>query len=202
MEGGAFAEWDFIRGLREGWIPPIPPPTKASVDLYGTCEDILLKTKDDMSILTVIPDPSTLPKNLKNWQGFSIDDDLVVSHGESLQTQFSSQSKGEQGNHSTLETDMTSSGSSTTNAQTTITTIGNIDTPSPASIVVSKPDLNTKQSFHLPPWFPVLAIIFFATAIKMVFFRRTRYPWDNHKPHRSEYEPVGSPLRTSIHMTV
>ena len=84
MEGGAFAEWDFMRGLQEGWIPPIPKPNVSSVDLYGTCEHILLGTKDDASILAIFPDPSTLPKHLNNWQGVNIDDDLVVSHGESL----------------------------------------------------------------------------------------------------------------------
>jgi hypothetical protein len=83
MEGGAFAEWDFLRGLKEGWIPSIPSPQVASKDLYGTCEDIIFKVKDDsMAIVNEFPDPSTLDPN--NWQGVAIDDDLVVSHGQSL----------------------------------------------------------------------------------------------------------------------
>ena len=82
MEGGAFAEWDFLRGLQEGWIPSIPPTNVNSKDLYGTCEDIIFQTKDDMSIVHEFPDKSSL--DLSNWQGFPIDDDVVVSHGASL----------------------------------------------------------------------------------------------------------------------
>lgn len=82
MEGGAFAEWDFGRGLREGWIPPIPPPNVASVDLYGSCYDIVLQTNDSSAILHEFPDPNSLDTH--NWQGFPIDDDVVVSHGQNL----------------------------------------------------------------------------------------------------------------------
>jgi len=83
MEGGAFAEWDFSRGLREGWIPPIPESNVASVDLYGSCYDIVLQTSDSSTILQEFPDPTSLDTH--NWQGFPIDDDVVVSHGENLQ---------------------------------------------------------------------------------------------------------------------
>lgn len=82
MEGGAFAEWDFLRGLREGWIPEIPAPSVDSQSVYGTCYDIIFRTNDTMSIVDEYPDPSTLPAN--NWQGVDIDDDVVVTHGESL----------------------------------------------------------------------------------------------------------------------
>jgi hypothetical protein len=82
MEGGAFAEWDFLRGLREGWIPSIPGTSESSESLYGTCHEIAEKTKDDMTIIDEFPDPSTLPEN--NWQGVAIDDDFVVSHAGSL----------------------------------------------------------------------------------------------------------------------
>jgi hypothetical protein len=82
-EGGAFAEWDFLRGLEEGWIPKIPPSNVASTSLYGTCDQILFRTSDDTAaIVHEFPDPATLPKN--NWQGVQITDDVVVSHGDSL----------------------------------------------------------------------------------------------------------------------
>lgn len=87
--GGAFAEWDFLRGIREGWIPRIPPPHVGSVNLYGSCYDVLFQTKDDMSIVHEFPDPSSL--DLNNWQSIPIADDVVVSHGESV-------SKDESGN--------------------------------------------------------------------------------------------------------
>jgi glucan 1,3-beta-glucosidase len=41
MEGGSFAEWDFVRGVEQGYIPPIVADrTVASADVYGTCDDI------------------------------------------------------------------------------------------------------------------------------------------------------------------
>jgi glucan 1,3-beta-glucosidase len=82
MEGGAFAEWDFLRGVREGWIPPIAAPNVTSQSLHGTCYDILFRANDSMSIVHEFPDPETLDPN--NWQGVDIDDDVVVSHGDSL----------------------------------------------------------------------------------------------------------------------
>jgi len=82
MEGGAFAEWDFLRGLKENWIPAIPPPDTSSVNLYGTCEDIIFRTDDDVSIIHEFPDPKSLDPN--NWQGVDISDDVVLSHGEIL----------------------------------------------------------------------------------------------------------------------
>ena len=83
MEGGMFAEWDFLRGVREGWIPKIPSPAVASESLYGTCYDIMFETPDHShGVVHVFPDPATLPAN--NWQGVNIDDDVVVSHGDSL----------------------------------------------------------------------------------------------------------------------
>ena len=81
--GGAFAEWDFSRGLNEGWVPPIPPIHTPSTMLYGSCYDILEKTEDNESIVHEFPDPSSL--DLKNWQGFDTDDDVVVSHGMTLE---------------------------------------------------------------------------------------------------------------------
>lgn len=65
MEGGAFAEWDFLRGLREGWIHTLPAPEKASEDIYGACYDIIFETNDSMSIVHEFPDPKSLDPT--NW---------------------------------------------------------------------------------------------------------------------------------------
>ena len=199
MEGGAFAEWDFMRGLREGWIPPIPKPNVSSVDLYGTCEDILLDTKDDTSIVTIFPDPSTLPKHLNNWQGVNIDDDLVVSHGGSLTgdvplTTVPATTAGPATVKDAHPSTSPSTGATTTEATTSAISVDFTSSP----VVVPTSDDAPKQSHH-SMWFPILAMVFFATAIKMVFFRQSRHPWN--KP-RGEYEPVGSPLQRSVHMTV
>lgn len=55
MEGGAFAEWDFSRGLEEGWIPPIATPGVASQDVYGNCDRILESTNNSMAIVHAFP---------------------------------------------------------------------------------------------------------------------------------------------------
>jgi glucan 1,3-beta-glucosidase len=83
MEGGAFAEWDFLRGIEEGWFPPIPGPNETSESLYGDCFDILWRTDDNRTaILEEYPDPLYLqPETDRNKM---IDDDIVLSHGESL----------------------------------------------------------------------------------------------------------------------
>ena len=78
MEGGAFAEWDMLRGIREGWIPPIANVYTASEEVYGTCYDILFRTNDTMDVVNEFPPSDGAPRF---W---SIDDDVVVSHGDSL----------------------------------------------------------------------------------------------------------------------
>jgi len=55
VEGGAFAEWDFSRGLFEGWIPPIAPSNTSSQELYGTCNEILLHTNNTMDVVHPFP---------------------------------------------------------------------------------------------------------------------------------------------------
>jgi glucan 1,3-beta-glucosidase len=81
MEGGVFAEWDFTRGIREGWIPRVPDPTIASTDLFGTCYDLLWRTNDSMSVIHEYPDPAAATDP---WMGVSVDDDIVLTHGQSL----------------------------------------------------------------------------------------------------------------------
>jgi len=77
MEGGVFAEWDFSRGLQEGWIPPIPAQNVSSLDAYGTCYEILFRTNDTMDIVHEFP----IDRSPKYW---TMDDDVVVTHGDSL----------------------------------------------------------------------------------------------------------------------
>jgi len=54
----------------------------ASVDRFGTCYDIMRQTNDTYSIVHEFPDPSSYDPD--NWQGVVVDDDIVISHGESL----------------------------------------------------------------------------------------------------------------------
>jgi hypothetical protein len=77
MEGGAFAEWDFSRGVNEGWITKLPAEDVSSERLYGTCHEIAEDTIDDMSIVHQSPDPAD---KRDTYEGPPIDDDYVVSH--------------------------------------------------------------------------------------------------------------------------
>ena len=81
IEGGIFAEWDFLRGVREGWIPKLPDKDVSSQQVFGSCYDILYQTKDDWNVVEEIPSPSneTLANDLN-----PIDDDVVLSHGSNL----------------------------------------------------------------------------------------------------------------------
>jgi glucan 1,3-beta-glucosidase len=81
MEGGIFAEWDFLRGIREGWIPVLPERDVPSEHVFGSCYDILNRTEDDMNVIDEIPAPSEY--TLSN-EGSPIDDDVVLSHGSNL----------------------------------------------------------------------------------------------------------------------
>lgn len=78
--GGVFAEWDFLRGIREKWIPTLSARNVSSASVFGTCEEILAKTDDDESIVHEYPDP----KHSTTWKGTPLDDDLVISHGDKL----------------------------------------------------------------------------------------------------------------------
>lgn len=83
MEGGVFAEWDFLRGIREGWLPKIPPHNVSSEEAFHTtCHNLIFRTDDNISIVKEFPDPKHLPDG--TWFGDPIDDDVVVSHGDSL----------------------------------------------------------------------------------------------------------------------
>mmetsp|Transcript_26346 Transcript_26346/g.55053 ORF Transcript_26346/g.55053 Transcript_26346/m.55053 type:complete len:591 (-) Transcript_26346:625-2397(-) len=80
MEGGAFAEWDYLRGIREGWIPKLQAPNVTSASLYGTCYEIMARTDDNTSVIHEYPDPD----EVDTWLGPALDDDVVLSHGQSI----------------------------------------------------------------------------------------------------------------------
>lgn len=78
FRGGAFAEWDFLRGISEGWMPKLPDPTVASEDLYGSCYSIYNRTMDDYNLIVdEFPDPRTL--DWTQYQGWDATDDFVNS---------------------------------------------------------------------------------------------------------------------------
>eukprot|EP00535_Pseudo-nitzschia_heimii_P009149 CAMPEP_0197192292 /NCGR_PEP_ID=MMETSP1423-20130617/24837_1 /TAXON_ID=476441 /ORGANISM="Pseudo-nitzschia heimii, Strain UNC1101" /LENGTH=537 /DNA_ID=CAMNT_0042645149 /DNA_START=208 /DNA_END=1821 /DNA_ORIENTATION=- len=83
-EGGAFAEWDFMRGIREGWIPRIPSNRTDSVSLFGSCDALVAKTIDNTNIINEFPDP----RSVRTDPGAPIDDDFVVSRGKTKTSGF------------------------------------------------------------------------------------------------------------------
>lgn len=80
MEGRAFLEWDFLSGVEEGWIPHYPQPNVSSVDLFGSCYDIIYRTNDSYALVDEYPNPKDL--DWTAWQGWSVDDDFVVNDGK------------------------------------------------------------------------------------------------------------------------
>lgn len=82
MENAAFAEWDFLRGIQDGWFPtPLQAPNASSSSVYGDCYDILFQTADNRSIVHEFPAPGdAVPSEHETI----VDDDVVVSHGKSL----------------------------------------------------------------------------------------------------------------------
>jgi hypothetical protein len=172
MEGGAFAEWDFLRGVKEGWIPTLPSPSKSSEDLYGTCRDIADRTTDDMSIIHEFPiAKDVLPEN-NNWQAVSIDDDYVVSHANSIAAKKGS----------------SSSTSATSKATTT--------TASTASSTVTQEKRKEIKSRN--GLFPMFFIGFFCFAAYRVFFQQSHSGSIYPQPYRSQYTQVDSGRSPSI----
>ena len=82
VQGGVFAEWDLLRGVDEGWFPKVDASIPAR-ERFGDCEDIILRTKDDLSVIHEYPNPKDLPSELIEDRHF--DDDIVSTHGHSLE---------------------------------------------------------------------------------------------------------------------
>lgn len=70
-----------MRGIREKWIPQLPARNASSTSVYGACEHILANTSDDNDIIQSYPEHS---KTTDEKDVPPLDDDLVVSHGDSL----------------------------------------------------------------------------------------------------------------------
>ena len=60
-----------------------PPRNVSSEEAFQTtCHNLIFRTDDNLNIVKEFPDPKHLPDN--TWFGDSIDDDVVVSHGDTL----------------------------------------------------------------------------------------------------------------------
>ena len=192
MEGGAFAEWDFLRGIKEGWIPKLLPNNAnvASEEIYGTCHRIAASTKDDMSIIQPYPLPDNSRSNNNNNNGKSssgttsehdwfdevIDDDYVLSHAASQKSSSSSSSKG--------------SATATTKAQSSSNTGGSSSSSSGTSTNDATVDgSNGKSRGGL---FPLTFIGFFCYGVYQVFFRQDAVMPIRNRFERFQYSEVSS----------
>lgn len=82
MENAAFAEWDFLRGIQDGWFPnPVLPPHISSTSEYGTCYDLLFAISDNRTIIHEFPNPEDA---VPSPHEATVDDDIVSTHGQSL----------------------------------------------------------------------------------------------------------------------
>jgi len=68
IRGGCYAEWDYLRGLKEGWIPTLPATNVTAEEYFGSCYDIMERTTHEV------------------WFDRQIEDfdDAVLSDGETL----------------------------------------------------------------------------------------------------------------------
>mmetsp|Transcript_22452 Transcript_22452/g.31501 ORF Transcript_22452/g.31501 Transcript_22452/m.31501 type:complete len:611 (+) Transcript_22452:216-2048(+) len=81
MEGNVFVEYDYLQGLKDGWIAPeLPSSTTSLKSRYGSCYDILKDTSDETAKGVVEEFP--VPPSRTKYEDF--DDDIVQTHGESL----------------------------------------------------------------------------------------------------------------------
>jgi glucan 1,3-beta-glucosidase len=82
MENAAFAEWDFLVGIRDGWFPnPVLPADTPSISEYGTCYDLLFAIPDNRTIVHEFPAPQDA---VPSEHEATVDDDIVLTHGQSL----------------------------------------------------------------------------------------------------------------------
>jgi glucan 1,3-beta-glucosidase len=168
MEGGAFAEWDFLRGVREGWIPTLPAQNVSSVSKFGTCEQILYETVNDKTIIHEYPDPN----KVDTWKGDPLDDDLVISMGKT-----DSEENGGESSSPTKE------GKETTGEKAFSGYADDDDDSVPDSPPTDDDGYNTsgkapaekkKKKGH--GFFTLVVLGFFAYGIKRVFFSEREVP--------------------------
>ena len=56
MESPVYREWDYLEGLRMGWIPVLPANRSTSLkEVFGTCADVLERTVDRCGVVAPHP---------------------------------------------------------------------------------------------------------------------------------------------------
>ena len=172
-EFGAFAEWDFLRGFEEGWIPTLAPPLETSESLFGTCREIATQTSDDESIVEEFPNPKNHPEL---WYGPEIQDEYVLTHA------------GSRTKEGRLVDPKESSTTTTKSAAEGSTTGQGSGDSSPSSSSEPTKDSSEELTTH-SGGFPVFFLGFFAWAIWKVYLRA---------PGRRQYRSVDNPTHLTV----
>lgn len=170
--GGAFAEWDFLRGVREGWIPTLPAQNVSSVRKFGTCEQILYETANDKSIVHEYPDPN----KVDTWKGDPLDDDLVISMGKESSNEIGgdSSSPAKEKKESTTEEAFTGSADDDDDDDK-VPASAPTDNDDDSTDASGKARTEKKKKGH--GFLTLVVLGFFAYAIKRVFFGESEVPW-------------------------
>eukprot|EP00536_Pseudo-nitzschia_multiseries_P015414 jgi/Psemu1/217997/e_gw1.881.14.1 len=171
-EGGAFAEWDFTRGVKEGWIQKILDNKTDSSSIYGSCQSIVGKTMDSMSIVEEFPDPKQVETT-----GDPFDDDYVVSHGKTR-------------SWNKRDKDTTSSSTKKSSTWGTDNTSGRTEGSS-TSMVENFLEEGEKEKPKEMHWFRFFAFCFLCYGVWNVFLKNHfgfgRQRWDYDTLHRGEF---------------
>jgi hypothetical protein len=194
MEFAVFAEWDFLRGYREGWIPKLPSPSESAQSVFGTCREIAAKTKDDATLVTEYPNPKTTPDL---WSGLPADDDFVVSHADSITV--NEKSTGEKTKPTPTSPKEEPSKSQQSNQQDTPVSKNDVQTKtihahddddekSKADTTYQNPTKNGIRA-----WFPAFCVVFFAWGIWKVFLNE-----GNVVRNRRQYTNLDAPTQLSV----
>eukprot|EP00429_Kryptoperidinium_foliaceum_P046299 CAMPEP_0176126060 /NCGR_PEP_ID=MMETSP0120_2-20121206/63618_1 /TAXON_ID=160619 /ORGANISM="Kryptoperidinium foliaceum, Strain CCMP 1326" /LENGTH=597 /DNA_ID=CAMNT_0017460969 /DNA_START=36 /DNA_END=1826 /DNA_ORIENTATION=- len=163
MEFAALGEWDFLRGLKEHWIPKLPTPNESSESIFGSCREIAKKTEDYKDVAVEFPDPETTSGL---WSGPPIDDDFVLSHAGEFYVKkdgASTESK-------------TTTVKPTTKDETEFTPRapskeGNVAKTSKVSNGTEDRAKAKNAEKGGPAWFPMFCVAFFAWGIWKVFLK-------------------------------
>jgi hypothetical protein len=195
MEFGALAEWDFLRGYEEGWIPTLPSPSESAESVFGTCREIAEKTKDNESIVQEYPNPDTHPEL---WSGPVVDDDYVLSHADSAtKNGETKKNTGDQSNGPAKETK--DSTSKTTSKESEKKTASPKELDEAKEFAIKDKEELDKMSNKGPSksgflaWFPLFCVFFFAWGIWKVFLQE-----GNAVRNRRQYTSLDAPTQLSV----
>lgn len=176
MEFGAFAEWDFLRGLKEGWIPSMPGSSESSLSIYGTCEALAKETLDKKGIVETYPafvnEEKDTFESRDDDKNEVEDDDYVEPHVDS-----------------TSETSVKDSGKPTESSKEADSKRAESNSEKGSADDDTGKDTKKGRS----SMFPILFLGFFGWGVWKVFFQE-----ENFMRNRRQYTDLDTPTQMSV----